>query len=125
MTSFTRPGIELKSTVLVLDALSTRPLIGLIEKAWILSIILRFVRSFAAILFLFAKTFVPFDAAFLKPNMAALRLGMGQICSRNCTNKLIKLAEYTKLWCLSGTYNSRESDKNCPNKTPKMLKFLY
>ena len=39
----TQPGIEPKSTVSVVVALSTRPLIGLVEEVWILRIILRFI----------------------------------------------------------------------------------
>ena len=75
----TRLGIKPKYTVPAKDALSTRPLIGLIEEVWILRIIPRFFRPFAVILRLLAKTFIPFDSAFSKPNMAALHLGIGQI----------------------------------------------
>ena len=89
-------------TVPAEDALSTRPLIGLIEEVWILRIISRFFRPFAVKLRLLAKTFIPFDSAFFKPNVAALHLGIGQISLRDRKNKLNELAEYAKSWCSLG-----------------------
>ena len=40
---------------------------------------MRFARPLAVILLYVAKTFVPFEFAFLKANMVPLRLEIGQI----------------------------------------------
>ena len=76
---FDPTGVKPKSTVSVADALFAQSLIGLIEEVRILGIILRFARPFAVILLLIAKTFGPFNFAFVKANIVALRLGISQI----------------------------------------------